>query len=407
MAAATDTTHSAVLKTIYPQTDIERMMYDNNPLYAMVPKKTDFYGNQMHRAIRIAYTAGRSSDFATAKELKQGSDIVRMLITTIEDYSLYSVGGKMIRQTANSKGALVQALTEEVDAAMDAMNRSFGYSVYFNKGGSIGRLTSGVTLTGTSFTLNSIDDVVKFEKNMSLQFASTDGTSGSVKSGRVKVTAIDRDQGIITVDQALNTGVPTVAASDYIFPAGDFGERMSGLDGWLPSTAPAVGGGDSFFSLDRSSDPVRLAGVRVSATTLQVEEAVKKALQVGLRNGCKTSHIFMNDRNFLDLELSLGSKVRYVDTSVAKVGFTGIQFVGYGGKPVEVYPDPNCPINIAYGLQMDGWTIEGPGPFPFIDATDGDKILREESADAFEGRIKSYHQMICKTPGRNWRLALA
>jgi hypothetical protein len=406
MAAASESTHSAVLKRIYPFDEIERMMYENNPAYAMTPKKYDFFGNEMHRAIKIASTAGRSAAFEVAKANKQASVIERMLITTVENYSLYSVTGKLVRQTSNSKGALVNALTDEVDSAMDAMNRSFGYGVYTNKGGAIGRLSASQTLASTTVTLLTADDIVKIEKNQYLTFASTDGTSGSIKSGRVKVTAVDRDAGTFTVDSALSTAVPTVAQSDYIFPEGDFAEMMSGYDGWIPSSAPAVGV-DSFFSLDRGTDPVRLAGCRISATTLQIEEAVKKALQVGVRNGCKTSHIFMNDKNFLDLDLSLGTAKRYVDTTTGKVGFTGIQFVGHGSKPVEVYPDPNCPVNIAYGVQMDGWTIEGPGQFPFIDATDGDKILREESSDAFEGRIKSYHQMICKSPGRNWRLALA
>ena len=405
MAAATDSTHSGVLKRIYPFDEIERMMYENNPAYAMTPKKHDFFGNEMHRAIRVAATAGRSKDFATAKANKQASVIERLLITTVEDYSLYSVSGKLVRQTSNSKGALVNALTDEVDSAMDAMNRAFGYGVYTNKGGAIARVSASQTLTSTTLSLITADDIVKIEKNQYLTFAATDGTSGSVKAGRVKVTAVDRDAGTCTVDAALSTAVPTIATSDYIFPEGDFGEAMSGYDGWVPSTAPTAG--DSFFSLDRSTDPTRLAGSRISATTLQIEEAVKKALQVGVRNGCKTSHIFMNDKNFLDLDLSLGSQKRYVDTTTGKVGFTGIQFVGHGSKPVEVYPDPNCPLNIAYGVQMDQWTIEGPGQFPFIDATDGDKILREESSDAFEGRIKSYHQMICKSPGRNWRLALA
>lgn len=407
MSAATSITHDAILKRLYPEDRVEHMMYDNNPLFAMLPKKYEFYGTAQHRAIRTAFTAGRSADFATAKANKTASQIVKLLITTIEDYSLYSVSGKLVRQTSNSKGALVDALTEEVDSAMDAMNRSFGWGVYNNGGGSIG--TAGTWSAGqASFTLGNIDDVVKLENNMVIQSGSTDGTSGSVRSGQAVISAINRDTGVITCSVALDSGIVGFTQGDFLFPAGDFGIRMKGLDAWLPKTAPSPG--DNFFGLDRSADPVRLAGVRVPATTaanLSISEAVKKGLQVGFRNGAKTSHIFMNDRRFLDLELELGTQKRYVDTKVAEVGFTGFEFVGHGGKPVEIYPDPNCPLNTIYGLQMDTWSVEGPGKFPFVEAFDGTKILREESADSYEGRIKSYHQMLSKAPGRNWRVDLA
>jgi hypothetical protein len=403
MSAATEVTHAALLKRIYPEDKVEKLMYDNNPLFAMMPKGYEFFGESEHRAIRYAHTVGRSADFGTAKANKQGSSVTKMLVTTVTDFSLYSVGGRLIRASSSAKGALVNALTEEVDAAMDAMNRSFGWGVYNNGGGALGKIASGTT--GATVTLDTIDDIVRFEVGQWLQASSTDGTSGSVRAGRVQVTALDRDAGTITVSGNWNAAgnIPLIGATDYLFADGDFGARMSGLKAWIPTTAP---GATSFFGLDRSVDVVRLGGARIPGTNLSIVEAVKKGLQVGYRNGAKTSHIFMNDKNFLDLDLELQSQKRYVDTKVAGVGFTGIEFVGHGGKPVEIYPDSNCPLNTSWGLQMDTWSIEGPGKFPFIDATDGNKMLREESADAFEGRIKSYHQMICKAPGRNWVVSL-
>jgi hypothetical protein len=391
------------MKRLYPENRVEQMMYDNNPLFAMLPKKYDSKGESWHRAIRYTPTAGRSASYSVAKANKAPSNVVKVLITTVEDYSLYSVNGKAIR-SATGNGALVDIFTEEVDAAMDAMNRSYAAGVYGNGGGAIGRLTSGVTLSGTTATLNTIDDVVNFEKGMYLQLSATDGTSGSVKSGRTLVTAVDRDAGTLTVATAWSTAIPTAAASDYIFPEGDFGAKMKGLDAWIPSSAPSVS--ESFFGLDRSVDATRLAGVRVSASGLSIAEACKKGLQMGFRNGAKTTHIFMNDKRFLELDLELGSNKRWVDTTKAEIGFTGIEFVGHGGKPVEVYPDPNCPVNTIWGLNLSDWCLEGPSKFPFIEAYDGTKVVREASADAFSGEIKSYHQLVCKAPGRQWRAAL-
>jgi hypothetical protein len=400
MSSATETTHLAIMKRLYPENRIETMMYDNNPLFAMLSKKYDSKGESWHRALRYTPTTGRSASFEVARANRAPSKVVKVLITTVEDYSLYAVSGKAMR-SATGSGALVDIFSEEVDAAMDAMNRSYAAGIYGNGGGAIGRLTSGVTLAGTTFTLNTIDDVVKFEVGMFLTLSATDGTSGSVKAGRLQVTAVNRDTGVITVDQNISTGVLTAAASDYIFPEGDFGAKMKGLDAWIPSSAP---GSTAFFGLDRSVDPVRLGGVRVSGTGYSISEAVKRGLQVGFRNGCKTSHIFMNDAKFLELDLELGSNKRYVDVTKAEVGFTGFEFVGHGGKPVEVYADPNCPVGAIYGLNLSDWSLEGPTKFPFIEAADGNKIVRDGSSDSFNGEIKSYHQMVCKAPGRQWRV---
>ncbi len=177
MAAATGTTHDAILKEVYPDpSDVQRAMYENNTLYAMLKKDFSGSGRQWDHPIRIAHTTGRSARFDVAKANKGPSTQVLMQITTADQFSLYSVSGKLIRQTRDNKGAFVEAFAYELESAMDAMARHMGYAPYGNGGGSIGRFTSGVTLTGATFTLLNIDDVVKFEVGQWLQLSATDGT---------------------------------------------------------------------------------------------------------------------------------------------------------------------------------------------------------------------------------------
>lgn len=407
MAAATPTTHDAIIKHVYPDpTEILKVMYENNVLFALLKKDFTGTGKQWHLPIRIGHTAGRSHTFANAKANKAGSQVVELAITTGSNYSLYSVDGKLIRETRDNKGAFVEAFEFELEAAMDAMARNFGIEVYGNGGGALGRLTSGTTVSTTTITLNDANTVVNFEKGMWIQLASTDGTSGSVRAGKAQISSIDRDAGTLTMAAATNSTIPTAAASDYIFADGDFGLGIKGLDAWVPSSAPTVGGGDSFFGLDRSVDPVRLAGCRVAGAGLSPEEQLQKACQVGMRNGAKLTHFFMNDVNFLDLELSLGTRRQYADAKTdVGVGFTGIK-VATGMGPVEVFADYNCPLNIAYGIELKQWSLKGLGQFPFIDATDGSRILREDASDSYEGRVKAYYQMQTKKVAGSVRLAL-
>jgi hypothetical protein len=315
------------------------------------------------------------------------------------------VDGKLQRQLSNDKGGFVQAFQFELDGALDAMKRNLAISVYRNHGGAKGRIASSGGISGQQVTLADPNAIVNFEVGDILQSSTADGTSGSVNPGTVSIATIDRDAGTFTVNEAsVVTGIPLAANSDYLFKDGDFGQSIRGLDSWIPSSAPT--GGDSFFGLDRSTDAVRLAGSRLDASSLTIEEALQKACQVVARNGGKLTHFFLNDANFLDLILSLGSRKVYADTKTdVGVGYSGVKvFTGFG--EVEVYADANCPYNTAWGLTLKDWELSGPGEFPFIEARDGGRLLREETADAFEGQVKAYYQMVCRAPHRQIRVTL-
>ncbi len=399
MAAATPTTHDSIIKRIYPTPDdVLVAMYENNTLAAMLGKAFDGYGKEWTMPVRIAHTAGRSHTFEKAKANKAGSVTVDYKISITKNYSLYSVDGQLQRQTSNNKGAFVDAFEFELDSAMDAMKRNFGYEPYLNGGGAIGRVGSGQT--GATVTLLNINDIVKFEKGQILVVSANDGTSGSVRAGTVKVGSVDRDAGTITID---STQAPTwndaaaisgIQANDYIFTEGDFGLGIKGFEAWIPSTAPT--GGDNFFGLDRSVDPVRLAGSRLDLRTLGPEEQIQKMAQVSYRNGGKLSHVFWNDLDMLALILALGSRRQVANTEVeGKIGFEGVKVsTGYG--TVEAYADYNAQQGVGWGVELKNWQLKGPGQFPFIEARDGGKLVREDSADAFEGRIIAYYQMVCK-----------
>ena len=396
MSAATTVTHDAIIKHMYPDpNDVLVAMYENNTAFAMLKKSFDGYGKNWHLPVRIAHTSGRSHDFTRAKANKNASAVVEYQINITTNYSLYSVQGQLQRQTANNKGAFVDAFEFELDSAMDAMKRNMGYEPYLNGGGAIGRVGSGFTTD--TITLKNINDIVKFEKNQVLKASVADGTTGAVKNGSATVESVDRDLGTVTCTAATwddAAAIPTITTDDFLFTDGDFGLGIKGFEAWCPASAPAPS--DDFFDLDRSVDPTRLAGSRSDLRALGPEEQVQKMCQVSARNGGKLSHIFQNDLDFLALILALGQRRVIVNTEVdGQIGFEGVK-IATGAGTVEVYSDYNCTQGIAWGVDLDKWELKGPGQFPFIEARDGNKILREDSADAFEGRIIAYYQMQSK-----------
>lgn len=295
----------------------------------------------------------------------------------------------------------MEAATVEIDGAIQSATRSLAVALYGTGSGSIGQ--SAAAYTGTSLTLKVTDDVTNFEVGMKLVFSTANG-GGSIKSGTVSVTGVDRDNGVLTVSamSAIDGGTG-VALDDYIFVQGDYDQKIKGLRAWLPDSAPS---NTPFFSVDRTADVTRLAGIRFDGSAAPIEEALIAAASRVAREGGKPTHCFMNYSEYSDLEKALGSKVQYVNLQVnADIGFRGIVINGPRG-PIKCVPDQNCPAGRAFMLQLDVWKLYSLGKAPKILDTDGMKMLRESSADAVEVRVGYYAQLGTRAPGWNATIKL-
>jgi hypothetical protein len=398
MAAFNLTNFDAALKTIWPQSELIRIFHGNYPLLTKMPKATNFKGANLVLALRYGTTQGVSTSFSEAQANKTGVPMAKFTVTRGKHYSLFSVDGETMA-AAEKPESLADVLSEAVMAAMDGIKRREARYVYGNGGGSVGRISSAAVAGLTELTLTNADDIVNFEEGMWVQFASTDGTSGSVKAGKAQISAIERENGKISCAVAFDTLVGTIALSDYVFPAGDFGAGPKGLDAWLRptgSTTPAA-----LFGVTRTADYVRLAGNYFDGSSYGIEDALIAGSRLVTRHGGKVTDCFMNDTDFQKLIFSLGTRIELSRDDEQKWGIRGVTISGVGGS-FKVYADPYCPQGRAYLLQMDTWKCRSAGPFPgFLNWDGSGKILRETSTDAYEGRIGGYRQFTCEAPAWN------
>lgn len=398
MASLDLTSFNSALKVHYTAQRIEDMVYSDNPLLAMLPKMEDFGGKNLPIPIKIGLTQGRSQDFALAQANKSASIYRDFVLTRIHDYSLASIDNETLEASKGNANAFVEAATSEIDSAIKSAVRSLAVALYRAKSGTIGKVA---TFTATTITLADPESVTNFEVNMVLRASATDG-GGAQRTGSALVTAVDRDNGVLTID---TTAILLLANGDFLVQTGDYDKKVSGLSSWLPASAPTSG--DSFFSVDRSVDPTRLAGIRFDGSALPIEEAlVKAATRVG-REGGRPDMCFVSYSKFAELEVALGAKVQYIDLKVnPQIGFRGISINGPRGS-IKVVADQNCPSDVAFMLQMDTWKLYSLGKAPRIQDSDGLKMLRESNADAVEVRVVYYAQLGCNAPGYNSRVKLS
>lgn len=398
------TSFDAALKQHYTSDQVQNLVYKDNPLLALIPKYTKFGGKNLPIPIIYGNPQGRSATFSTAQSNKTPSKITDFVLTRNHDYALASIDNETMMASQGDANAFMEAATTEIDGAIQAATRSLAVAMFRDGSGTIGQVAN-TTFTTTTLTLSNPDEITNFEVGMKVQLSSA-GTSATLRNSgaAMEVQAVDRSSGILTFSAAINSVITAAATSDYINVEGDIESKVTGLDGWLPSSSPSA---TAFFGVDRSVDPTRLAGVRYDGSALPIEEALIEGIVRVSREGGSVSHAFLNFDKYSDLEKALGSKVQYVDLRAnAEIAFRGIMINGPKG-PVRVVPDQNCLPAVCFPLQLDMWKLYSLGDAPMILDSDGNKMLREASSDAVEVRVGYYAQVGSRAPGWSGNITLS
>ena len=175
------------------------------------------------------------------------------------------------------------------------------------------------------FTLQNPQNVVQFEVGMTIQASATDGgavipTGTPATPALGTVSSVNRSTGVIQFTVAQGTPNSSWANGNYITvqgdipPAGGSGSgplgatgsylAASGLSAWVPATDPAST--DSYWGVNRSVDPSRLAGLRYDATSYSIEEGVVNALGFANREGADPDTMILSFQSYTALENALG-----------------------------------------------------------------------------------------------------
>jgi hypothetical protein len=125
--------------------------------------------------------------------------------------------------------------------------------------------------------------VVNFEVGQNLvDYTYTGGVISAISTSTGYVQAVDRSAGVLTiVASAVDASWATVGNAlgvygDIQAGAVNTGTSlcMSGLAAWIPSVTP--GNTDSFWGVNRSFDPTRLAGLRSNGSADPIDVAITK-----------------------------------------------------------------------------------------------------------------------------------
>lgn len=407
MAAANSTSYDSFLKDMWPKKAIQNLTLDDNVTWGMIDKFTDWTGDKYHLPLGYGDTGGFSADFNTAQANKQPTSEAEFQLTAATSYSLFSIQRKLIKQSRDA-GAVAEALGRQSTSAMNTWKRLHGIYLFGNGGGSLATVAS-YTPGALTFTVSTSAQAARLEKGYTIQSATTDGTSGTVNAGSGLISAVDIGTKTITSAVAWDTSIPNFTANDYVFIDGTFGAMITGFDAWIPSSAPSA---TLFFGLDRTANPTRLGGLRLTATGLSPRAAAKRAALEVWKAGGKADWYVLAPEDFMNLSNDLESSGNLVRTAPPSgkldgmtfgIKYDAIQFMGPTG-PINVTCDYNATDGTGWMLTKKTWRIVGIGDFPYFDDMGGGRLMKEGNADAYEGRIVADIQVGCDAPGFNCRV---
>ena len=397
MASLSVTGFRSALKQVFSKAKVERLSLTEHPLFAQLKKVDDLYGSSMKVPMILSNPAGISSTFTNAQANKASGRYKDWDISRAKAYGLLSVDYEALVASERDVGAFLKAKTAELEGIMIGLTDDLERSLFGTGSGSVGRVSASTTLSGAVIVLTNPEDALNFSLDRVIKFSSANG-GGSLRAGSLKVTAVDGNAGTVTVDANINSGITSPAANDYIFFDGDYDAKIKGLAAWIPDTAPTSG--DNFNSVDRSVDPIRLAGHRIDGVGRQVEEVINEAVMTTSRYGAKLTHLWVSYSEMTNIQNSLGAKVQRTDMKVGEVLFEGIEINGPKGK-IKIFASPYCPANRMYGLDMSTWELHTMKQVPHLQDLDGNDQLREATADAVEIRTCYFCQLVCLNPGKN------
>lgn len=410
------------LKELYGRASWLTALYEHDGLFTRMPKFEGFTGSYYPVVTQYAANARRSQDFANAQANTSTFKVEKHLVHRVRDYALARLDTESILSSRGDAGAFANYLDVEVSGARYALRRSLARGVYGDGSGKIGVVSSSsISAPNTTITLTKKADIVNFEVGQNIECVAN-ADYGST-TGYLEVSAVNREAG--TFVAAYKDGFDADNAvigggKGRLFMQGDAASaaasahRISGLDAWIPKTAPTSG--DSFFGIDRSVDVTRMSGHRFSGATTDVYHAFVSASEVLGREGSKPDHIFCDyatytalmkeataGGNSMSAQSLVGARVNIGMGQTLELGFTNV-VIHLPTGPVNVIADPDCPANTAYLLKLSDWELASLGMAPQILDLDGNSFLRISDRDAMEIRLGFFGNVICKNAGNQSRI---
>jgi hypothetical protein len=356
MAISANASILAMLK-VYYKDGVENLMFRNSPVLKKI-KKERVEGKTQNFSAMYGRGGAVGGDFKKAQEnAATVSKAVEFAVEPGQLFSVYSMNSKEVQASQTKRGAYMKIAGAKMFAASESFRKTLAAALYGTGYGELCMAPATTFVSATKTTITLPDYAI-----MAIDIGSRLEVKAALASSNKKVT--------LTVDSIDGTSVTVIPsdnatslATDYIVlegsTDGNAGILPVGLAGWLPTKRANLG--TTFFGVDRSVAPDRLAGAFYDASAINEKKSasIQKLLQKCRRQGSQADLIIMNDSDFLEFANEIETTNTYFtqtstkESKKASVGFKEFS-ASFSTNFIEnIVDDPYCPKGRFYILDSE------------------------------------------------------
>ncbi len=364
------------LKTFYLDALTEQIDSKISPFLAMIEKSSAYVtGKGVTKVVRTGITSGVGAGTETGMLPYAGaSDYVAFNTTLKNIYGTIEITDKAIRASANSEGAFVNLLNDEMQALIKSAKYNFSRMLFGDGSGKIANFVSGV---GDLVTL---DNVQGIEEGMIIDFYYGDEMAFQ---GR-KVTAVDREAKTIIL-QGANFDQDSGMEGTYAVVNGTtLGCELTGL-GAIFSNEPLYG-----VARTRSlMNPYKKESVG------EITEAdIQKAVDIIEEQSGGRINLILCSRG-VRRALVEYCRSAQIDLPTTTIG-DDTRVITFNGIPVVT--DDFCPQGTMYLLNTNDFKLCQLCDWQWMEGEDGKVLKQIPSKPIYTATLVKYAELLCEKP---------
>ena len=367
------------LKSFYLDAVTESLNLKTNPLLAQIQQSTaDVVGKDVKKLVKYGVCGGISAGSETGG-LPTPSESGRYQLTaTLKNlYGTIEISDKALRASANSEGAFVNLLNDEMQTLVKSASFNFGRMLY---GDGTGVLAVANNLAQEH--LIPVESTNNLMEGMIVDITYSDGVEIEGMNG-LTVLGVDRQKKTVTLSGPVLTEDVPDDARIYLHGSRDY--ELTGLS--------AIFADGDLYGLDRDSAPFLTPYVLKDGGEL-TEGLIQKAIDAVEENsGSRVNFIVCSwgVKRAL-MEYCRNYSVVFPTMEVAG-GFKAISFHG-----IPVVADRFCPAGTMYLLNTDDFKIHQLCDWKWLEGEDGKILKQVPGKPVYTATLVKYAELMCERP---------
>jgi hypothetical protein len=297
---------------------------------------------------------------------------------TLNCFVRIQVTDKAIQASRSNRGAFIQALTHDMEAAERDGKQQYSRMIMGDGTGALGTI-SAVSSDGTTRTCTMDADGSKI-KNFKVGMLVDVYTSATKDTSEAEITSVDKDN-----NQVVFVATTAPEDNDVIYLAGNYNAELTGL-------AKVLTADNTVYGIVRGTykwfNPT-IKAVSAEISEIKIQEGIDDAED-------DTGNIIdfmMAEKGVVRAYKNLlGAQKQIVNSIEMKGGFKAVSFNG-----IPLVGDKYCAYGELYALSMKNWKLYEMADWDWLDQ-DGSILYRATETPVYSAVLRKYADLGCNLP---------